>query len=61
MGAMQLAENEKLFTFSHILRTSGMAETLESMSNVTIFAPSEAAMYCKKINLFILVNYILLG
>lgn len=48
MGAMQLAENEKLFTFTHILRTSGMADTLEAMSNVTIFAPSEAAMYSKE-------------
>jgi Fasciclin domain len=47
MGAMQLAENEKLFSFSQILRTSGMAETIESMPNVTIFAPSEAAMFCK--------------
>jgi len=49
MGAMQLAENEKLFSFSQILRTSGMAETIESMPNVTIFAPSEAAMFCKQL------------
>lgn len=47
MGAMQLAENEKLFSFTQVLRTSGMAETLEAMPNLTIFAPSEAAMFCK--------------
>ncbi|XP_059489613.1 transforming growth factor-beta-induced protein ig-h3 [Neocloeon triangulifer] len=45
MSAMQIAENEKLFTFSHVLRTSGMSDILETMPNMTLFAPSEAAMY----------------
>ncbi|XP_065348883.1 transforming growth factor-beta-induced protein ig-h3-like [Cloeon dipterum] len=45
MSAMQIAENEKLFTFSHVLRTSGLSDVLETMPNMTLFAPNEAAMY----------------
>nr|CAD7597941.1 unnamed protein product [Timema genevievae] len=42
---LQLAEQEKLYTFMQLVRTSGLDDALENFGEYTIFAPSEAAMH----------------
>ncbi|KAF4520188.1 hypothetical protein B566_EDAN003901, partial [Ephemera danica] len=44
-GVMQLAEQEKLFTFTQLIRNARLVDSLENMTYSTVFAPSEAAMY----------------
>ena len=44
---MELAETRHLSTFAQLVRVAGLEDTLNSFGDYTIFAPSEAAWYCK--------------
>ncbi|XP_066999804.1 transforming growth factor-beta-induced protein ig-h3 [Anabrus simplex] len=42
---VQLAEEEKLFSFMEMVTTAGLDDAFENFSEYTLFVPSEAAMY----------------
>lgn len=44
---IQLAEEEKLSSFLQLVRFAGLEDALENFGEYTVFAPSEAAMFCK--------------
>lgn len=46
----ELVNDERLDAFARQIRNAGLEERFENFDSYTLFAPSEAAMYCKRGN-----------
>ena len=44
---IQLVEDQQLLSFHQLIQFAGLQDAFENFGEYTLFAPSEAAMFCK--------------